>query len=72
MLQHRNFTEGRAHMHYVDLSNVHASMLCISPALNRSTVLQHFEHDNTIEIRNGVVIDFYPGLPDVTNNDLAM
>ena len=50
MLQHRNLIEGRAHMHYVDLSGVHASMLCISPALNRSNVLQHFERDNTIEI----------------------
>ena len=36
----------------------------LSLALNGSSMLQHFEHDNTVEICNGIIIifDFYPGL----------
>ena len=41
--------------------------LCIarkSSALNRSSVLQHFEDSNAIEIPNRIMMfDFYPGLP---------
>ena len=32
---------------------------CISPALNKSFVLQHFKHDNAVELRNGRMFDFY-------------
>ena len=35
----------------------------MSPALNRSSALQHFERSNAIEIRNRIMFDFYPGLP---------
>ena len=35
----------------------------MSPALNGSSALQRFEHSNAIEIRNGIMFDFYPGLP---------
>ena len=35
----------------------------MSPALNRSSALEHFEHSNASEIRNGIMFDFYPGLP---------
>ena len=35
----------------------------MSPALNGSTALQRFEHSNAVEIRNGIMFDFYPGLP---------
>jgi len=35
----------------------------MSPTPNGSSALQHFEHGNAIEIRNGVMFDFYPGLP---------
>ena len=34
-------------------------------ALNISTTLQCFEHSNTVEIRNGIMFDFYPGLPHI-------
>ena len=34
----------------------------MSPALNVSTVLQCFEHGNVVEIHNGIMFDFYPGL----------
>ena len=37
----------------------------MSPALNGSFVLQHFERGNAIEIRNGIMFDFYPGLPHI-------
>ena len=32
----------------------------MSPALNGSSALEHFKHS---EIRNGIMYDFYPGLP---------
>ena len=35
----------------------------MSPALNGSSALQRFERSNAIEIRNGIMFDFYPGLP---------
>ena len=35
----------------------------MSPALNGSSMLERFEHSNVIEIRNGIMFDFYPGLP---------
>ena len=34
----------------------------MSPALNGSTMLQRFEHSNAVEICNGIMFDFYPGL----------
>jgi len=48
----RNFIEGGAHTHYVDLSGVHVSILCMSPTLMRSSGLQHFKRNNTIKMRN--------------------
>ena len=35
----------------------------MSPARNGSTALQRFERGNALEIRNGIMFDFYPGLP---------
>ena len=35
----------------------------ISPTLNRSSALQHFERSNVVEICNGMMFDFYTGLP---------
>ena len=37
----------------------------MSPALDGSSALQRFERSNAIEIRNGIMFDFYPGLPHV-------
>ena len=42
------------------LINLHS---VYEPHLNRNTALQHFERGNAIEIRNGIMLDFYPGLP---------
>ena len=37
----------------------------MSPALNRSIALLCFERANVVEIRNGIMFDFYPGLPQI-------
>ena len=37
----------------------------MNPALNGSSVQQRFERSNAIEIRNGIMFDFYPGLPHI-------
>ena len=37
----------------------------MSPILNRSSALQHFECSNAVEIRNGRMFDFYLGLPHI-------
>ena len=44
----------------------------MSPALNGSSEIQHFEHVDVIKIRDGIMFLFYPGLPRVctpTDND---
>ena len=38
----------------------------MSPALNEGSILERFEHSNASEIRNGIMFDFYPGLPHVS------
>ena len=35
----------------------------MSPTLNRSCVLQCFKHSNVVRIHNGIMFDFYLGLP---------
>ena len=35
----------------------------MNSALNESTALQCFERSNTVDIRNGIMFDFYMGLP---------
>ena len=35
----------------------------MSPVLNQGSVLQGFERGNVVEIRNGLMFDFYQGLP---------
>ena len=35
----------------------------VSPALNVSSAIWRFERSNAIEIRNGIILDFYTGLP---------
>ena len=34
-----------------------------SPTLNGSSAPERFERDNAMEIHNGIMFDFYPGLP---------
>ena len=35
----------------------------MSPALNESSAIWHFEGNDAIEICNGITLDFYMGLP---------
>ena len=37
----------------------------MSPALNKSSVMWCFEHSGAIEIRNGIIFNFYTGLPHI-------
>ena len=37
----------------------------MSPSLNGRFALERFERGNAIEIRNGIMFDFYPGLPHI-------
>ena len=37
----------------------------MSPALNGSSAVRHFEHSNAIEIRDGKTFNFYAGLPQL-------
>ena len=52
--------------HMYTYPSIHASSLhvhCMSPTFNGSFVLQHFECGNAVELCNGIMFDFYPGLP---------
>ena len=40
----------------------------MSLALNGSTVLQCFDRNNAVEIRNRIMFDFYPGLSHMIFN----
>ena len=42
----------------------------MGPAPNESSALQRFERGNALEIRNGIMFDFYPGLPHIINDSL--
>ena len=44
----------------------------MSPALNRSTALQRFKHGNTVKIRNGIMFNFYLGLPHLHSPHTAL
>ena len=58
--------KGRAHTHGVDFDSWTVVRLAdMSPTLNRSSALQHFERGNAAEIRNRIMLDFYPGLPHI-------
>ena len=41
----------------------------ITPALNESSAIRHFEHSDAIEIRNGIIFHFYTGLPQTVYFD---
>ena len=40
----------------------------MSPALNGSSAIQHFEGNDAIEIRDGITFDFYTRLPHLQNS----
>ena len=45
------------------INTCHVYTVRMSPALNGSSVLECFERGNAIEIHNGIMFNFYPGLP---------
>ena len=47
------------------MNTYHVYTVRMSSALNGSSVLERFERGNGIEIRNGIMFDFYPGLPHI-------
>ena len=49
------------------MNTYHIYTACLSPALNRSSVLEHFERSNASEIHNGIMFDFHPELPHMLN-----
>ena len=38
----------------------------MSPTLNGSSAIQHFEGSSAIEIHDGITFDFYMGLPKIS------
>ena len=36
----------------------------LSPARNGSSEIQRFEHSDAIEMHDGIIFDFYTGLPE--------
>ena len=44
------------------MNTFHIYTAHMRPALSGSSALERFERSNVIEIRNGIMIDFYPGL----------
>ena len=52
--------KGVTHMHFMDGVNIWCFYLArMSPALNRSSVIQCFQHSNEIEIRDKVLTSIY-------------
>ena len=65
-LNRRTFIKGGAHMHWVNSWILTTfTQRRMSPTLNGSSVLQHFKCGNAIKIRNGIMFDFYQGLPHI-------
>ena len=52
---------------YEYLMNLQVHM---SPALNGSSAIQHFEGSVVIEIRDGITFGFYTGLPHMHVSDI--
>ena len=47
------------------MNTYHVYIARMNPTPNRSTVLQRLEGSNAIKIHNGVLFDFYSGLPHI-------
>ena len=63
------FAKGGAHMHCVNTSSIHEFTYELHPfnALG-STVLQCVECSNVIKMRNRIMFNFYPGLPQMLSS----
>ena len=47
------------------MNTYHVYAAHMSPTLNASSALERFKRSNAIEIHNGIMFGFYPGLPDI-------
>ena len=54
----------KAHTHFVDVSDIHY-IVHVSSTLSGSSVLWRVQLRNALEIRNGIIFDFYLGLPHI-------
>ena len=52
--------KGGVHMCCVNVVSIYEFTVCIRAPL---LTLEHFKRNNVIEICNGIMFDFYPGLP---------
>ena len=67
----QNFLQGQSSYALGKLMNTymytyHIHTVRMSPALNGSSVLERFKRGNAIKIHDGIMFDFYPGLPLVS------
>ena len=54
------------------MNTYHIYTARMSPALNGSFALQHLQHSNMIKIRNGIMLDFYLGLPHIITPSVSL
>ena len=47
----------------------HVYTVCMGPTPNGCSVLQHFERSNALKIHNGIMFDFYLGLPQLVMDE---
>ena len=47
------------------MNTYHIYTARMRPAFNGSSALERLECSNAIKIRNGIMFDFYPGLPHI-------
>ena len=47
------------------MNTYHINTARMSPALNGSAALEHYERGNATELRNRLMLDFYLGLPHI-------
>ena len=60
----RASVKGGAHKCFVD-AQISIKYIRMSPALNESSVIRHFECGDAIEIHGSIIFDFYTGLSDM-------
>ena len=65
--------KGGAYMHFIAAWIANESTKCISHALNKKcSAIQRFEPSDMIEIHNGIIFDFYTGLPRMNMYNMNM
>ena len=69
--EHWTSVKGGAHSRFADTLDIPTSgKACMSPALKRSSAVQHFKRSNVIEICDRVILDFYKGLSHTVDREI--